>query len=378
MQTGIGRRIPPLRILTIPTFILLSADTVEGVFPLAILNWLHLSDWHERGPDFDRKVVREALLKDIRNHAAISEDLKQIDLVFFTGDLAFSGQEKEYTTARKKLLEPVLEAVGLSKDRLFIIPGNHDIDRNALEFLPEQLTRPAENEEQVKNWLTHDRWRSKLLEPFEEYHKFVQAWGVPGFDWYAGCHVITVNGKEVGILGCNSALMCGRKTNDKGEVDDERFLFVGEPQIYDHLDKLAAADVRIGLIHHPFDWLAGFERNVIGRRMREGCQVILRGHEHIPSVEVVKGTAGSATIIPAGASYDGRIPGRPIYANAYNFVHYDTDTMQGTVHLRRWSDARNVWIKDTDTADEGKFSFSTGTPPPLPSPPITPHTVNPQ
>ena len=27
------------------------------------LTWLHLSDWHQRGTDFDRKVVRDALLE---------------------------------------------------------------------------------------------------------------------------------------------------------------------------------------------------------------------------------------------------------------------------------------------------------------------------
>jgi hypothetical protein len=29
------------------------------------LTWLHLSDWHQKGMDFDRKVVRDALIDDI-------------------------------------------------------------------------------------------------------------------------------------------------------------------------------------------------------------------------------------------------------------------------------------------------------------------------
>jgi hypothetical protein len=30
---------------------------------MAGLTWLHLSDWHQKGEDFDRKVVRDAFTK---------------------------------------------------------------------------------------------------------------------------------------------------------------------------------------------------------------------------------------------------------------------------------------------------------------------------
>ena len=45
---------------------------------MARLTWLHLSDWHQRGPDFDRGVVRDALIDDIRDRAQIDSRLEQI------------------------------------------------------------------------------------------------------------------------------------------------------------------------------------------------------------------------------------------------------------------------------------------------------------
>ncbi len=35
------------------------------------ITWIHLSDWHQKGPDFDRQVVRDALIKDLRERTII-------------------------------------------------------------------------------------------------------------------------------------------------------------------------------------------------------------------------------------------------------------------------------------------------------------------
>ena len=42
------------------------------------ITWLHLSDWHQKGAEFDRTEVRNALLKDIRERSQISPDLKRV------------------------------------------------------------------------------------------------------------------------------------------------------------------------------------------------------------------------------------------------------------------------------------------------------------
>jgi hypothetical protein len=53
------------------------------------LTWLHLSDWHQSGSDFNRQVIRSALLKDIQERAKIDPNLEKIDFVIFSGDVAF-------------------------------------------------------------------------------------------------------------------------------------------------------------------------------------------------------------------------------------------------------------------------------------------------
>jgi hypothetical protein len=46
---------------------------------MAGITWLHLSDWHQQGKNFDRQVVRDALIEDILNRASINPDLAKID-----------------------------------------------------------------------------------------------------------------------------------------------------------------------------------------------------------------------------------------------------------------------------------------------------------
>ena len=41
------------------------------------LTWLHLSDWHQRGPDFDRQVVCDALLADLSDRARLDTTLAE-------------------------------------------------------------------------------------------------------------------------------------------------------------------------------------------------------------------------------------------------------------------------------------------------------------
>jgi hypothetical protein len=64
---------------------------------MAGVTWLHLSDWHQHGKDFDRQVVCNALSADIQPYAKISADLSQVEFIVFGGDVAHAGKVEEYS-----------------------------------------------------------------------------------------------------------------------------------------------------------------------------------------------------------------------------------------------------------------------------------------
>jgi predicted phosphodiesterase len=317
--------------------------------------WLHLSDWHQRGREFDRKAVRDALLDDLEKRAAIDERLAEIDFIVFSGDLAFSGAVEEYKTVAEELLTPVLQVTHVPKSRLFMVPGNHDLDRQSLQLLGRWLeifkTSAAVNEA-----LINPRKRSVLLQPLEAYAQFVRGfWGAeavpePAYSFLAP---FDVRGVRFALLGMSSSWMCGQHL-ENGEVADYGYLILGEPQYYDAVRQLAfkSADIRLGVLHHPFSWLSEVvSRREVEQTLTQSCHFLLRGHEHESRVTIPTGPEGNCAILSAGAAYD-----RREYPNGYNFVHLDFDAGQGTVFLRRYDRLRG-FHKDTVTTGDATAGF---------------------
>ena len=245
-------------------------------------------------------------------------------------------------------------------------------------MLPPELQKPLDSDALVQKWLTDAKRRSKVLEPFEAYRKFVRSYNGQLMPYYASVLQFEADGKQIALLGINSAWMCARNKNSAGEISDYGCTLVGEPQIHDALARIAKADLRLAVLHHPFDWLAAFDRNRIEARLGRECHFILRGHEHQAEVRVMSGTEGDCVTIPAGASYDRRSATDQRYTNAYNLVHLDFDAGVGMIYLRRWSDRRNEWVEDIDARPGGKFLLKSLPKDVRSSEPITPVVVAPK
>jgi predicted phosphodiesterase len=313
------------------------------------LTWLHLSDWRQQLGEFEREVVRDALIKDIEQRAKISLDLSRIDLIIFSGDVASTGRTEEYIAAKEQLFDPLLETCMLSRDRLFIVPGNHDLDRSKI---PKYGSfHKLNSEDQVYSLQNDDQERKRLLKPFSAFSKFVHTYTGQNDPDYANIRKWNIDGKEVAILGINSAWMSGRCENERGSM------IIGEPQIHEPLKEVSGADIKIAVFHHPLDWLDEFDRNRIEGRLLSTCNFILCGHQHNPRMKIVHSTLGNCVIVPTGGSYEGHIVGKRIYINAYNFSNLNYNTETARIFLRRWSDQYN-WIEDNDSYQNGVFDFA--------------------
>ena len=145
------------------------------------LTWLHLSDLHasERS-DWDAGRVLKSLLEDLR--VLRDEHELRPDLLIFTGDAAFAGRADEFDTAGR-FFEEVRDACGVERENVFLVPGNHDVDRSVID--PEDTAwldgrRKSWDSDAVHDMLRQgeggERWR-RVVARLAAYREFLQRAG---------------------------------------------------------------------------------------------------------------------------------------------------------------------------------------------------------
>ena len=316
------------------------------------ITWLHISDLHLRGSRaYDANIVLKALLRDVGER--IAQDGLRPDFVAVTGDLTFSGKPAEYDLARQ-FFDELLRVTGLGKDRLFLVPGNHDVDRSLITRGAQAIGDGLTDRDSANDVLSTPTDRQLMMARFQGYGTFVNDYlaGYLPFDdeRYFYVRGLDLAGLRVAIMGLNSAWL-------SASVEDRaKGLLIGERQARAALEHAESAVVKIALLHHPLDWLREFDRDDSGAMLADGCHFVLHGHLHHTAATQLTTPDGAATILTGGACYDTRQ-----YANTYNWVQLNLAAGNGTVTLRRYSDARGgFWAKDTLTyrnAPDGVYRF---------------------
>lgn len=333
---------------------------------MTTLTWLHLSDLHLRDPETSVDSVHlGSMLEDIRILAQ-KENLV-LDGVFFTGDVAFSAQDPQYKLATG-WFDKVLDACALSgqRDRLFIVPGNHDVDRDVVnrtkltskqhESFAEDLLG-LEDSRGVDDFLRCEPDRKWAFEKFQSYARFIDEFYHKKeceFDhnrYYFVRH-IEKEGHTVVIMGLNSAWLSFRD-------DEQGRLLVGEVQVCDALreseNKYPEARWHIALVHHPLYWLAEKDIHWMQQHLPGKCHLLLHGHLHHSSFSIQSTPDSYLHVFAAGASLKARY-------HAYNIVRLDLDTGDGIAYVRlQHNDIGKTWGPDSLTyrnAVNGKIAFS--------------------
>lgn len=301
-------------------------------FPTEI-SWLHLSDFHFGGSvskRYDDDVVIASLLEDLSER--IQQHELKPDFIAVTGDLALKGKSAEYQLVRF-FFDELLSITGLPRERLFVVPGNHDVDRDLISHGAAALGKALTDRQITRDALLSPDDRRFLFARFKGYSEFFNDYfkGHLTFDdeSYYYVHPFDISERRLAILGLNSSWLA---TSDQDEVLK---LVIGEPQTRAALKeaKEASATLKIALLHHPNDWIRSFDQDDSMTRVLTSCDFILHGHLHKPTATHLTTPHGSAMVIAAGACNDHRE-----FPNSYNFVKLDFQSNTGKIHFREYVD----------------------------------------
>jgi CheY-like chemotaxis protein/UDP-2,3-diacylglucosamine pyrophosphatase LpxH len=306
--------------------------------------WLHISDLHfglEENALFDRKTVERAFFSDVERVAS------QIDIVFVTGDIAFSGRPEEYAEARRFIND--LRALLDRSVRVYVVPGNHDKERPKIAPVLREIR--VDSRDGAMRLQGNRHMMSMATEPFGAYAAFVKEVMGPDVALREDLGFAHVDEKTgIGINGLNSALASDHSRNGKGDTMDHGSLFIGEQIAEEGLDHLASkCALLITLMHHPFAYLADFDRDDLQNCLIRHHSMLLHGHLHKADFSSLDSLQGRMNVAPCGSLYQGRQ-----WINSYNVGRVDLDSATMVVTYRRYSDVQRTFIKDLDTTGEAR------------------------
>lgn len=291
------------------------------------LKWLHLSDIHFHPKWLWQNVpAREQLLIYLKQCFQEAPELLP-DLIFCTGDIAFSALHDQTPASQyeqaKKFFEKLLLLCNLNKDRLFVVPGNYDVDRmmtsNRSQVADSRKSALEINRHIDENTL---QFQTRLIR-LADYIQFTKDFLPHQYDengraFYA--NKVQVADLPIGICGLNSTWFCS-----SSEVDSK--LWLGAEWQFDHArPELKDTSLRIALMHHPLTDLTQTEQHDADYYINHDFHFFLHGHSHNAWVE-----PGKCTAIAAGVAGTARTDEFGI-----NLVQLDLSSGKGKVHLHRY------------------------------------------
>jgi predicted Zn-dependent protease/predicted phosphodiesterase/Cdc6-like AAA superfamily ATPase len=186
------------------------------------------------------------------------------------------------------------------------------------------------------------------MERLADYELFIKQYAKHLQDIEGRCFYtkkIDINGINIGIAGFNSVWSCA------GEDDDRHLWMAGQWQFTKAEKALADLDIKIGLIHHPVDWLCQAERELAKTRLTGNFDFLLHGHTHNTwldeNTNLITVTAGAT-----GASNKEEF--------GFNITQLDLAKGKGKTHLFTYSPQHDKWATaiDPDHADDGIWRFN--------------------
>lgn len=298
------------------------------------LTWIHLSDIHEAIQNSESTLMRDGLISKIKD---LNKDYK-FSFIVITGDIADKNMYNEEKIS--DFFDELLNATNIQKDNLFLVPGNHDLDRTkARESLLKGFSKNDEFDKSIID---------SLKAAFNNFNKFYKNYFKKEY-CNDGIHYVETR-NNFNIVGLNTALASGYD-KEEGSI---RFCFDNVSEKLKTIESSNNISLAIG--HHNVDCLHTKDRDLLIKNFETyNVDMYLSGHIHdsdacrsidgnseIPSV-----TCGAT--VPEGYGTTGFIIGK---YNNNNIIN----------KFFKWSEKNYCWIVDNEVNghqnENGELYFS--------------------
>lgn len=318
-----------------------------------IVTFLHFSDIHFNKQSnsiycLDNELRNEMII-DVK-HVIENEQLHLYGIIV-CGDIAYSGQIKEYEIA-EEFLNGLASELKIKLEHIFCVPGNHDVDQNVVKRLVpvyalQKLLEDADdnNFEGYLDKLKEEAIETKedlLYLPLENYNNFSGKYmGNVSSVVPPWTHEIDLDEEyKLCLYGINSTIISN--ADDHLNKDDQpRKMRVGGHQIPMRREKT----IYMTICHHPTDiW-----KENIAQILDERAMIQLYGHKHVHTLDEnnKRVRIGTGALQP-----DRREVG---WQPRYNFlsIRIIDSSLEIMLYPRLWNDSIHEFEQDSAICDAG-------------------------
>ncbi len=295
---------------------------------------LWLSDIHFRDCYKDNTIVKgfiQAFLDRIETDFPAANPDKKIDYIYLGGDIAYSGQTKEYDAFNTVILDKLMTATNLKVENVISVAGNHDVDWE--EILQIFTTQGNELEKNLKDknqflknneadfkrlFTNYAEYFATLARPKKKYedhrlfgHKIDKKRKIIFFFFNTAWFSVSskIDDLMLNVKSIEDILKIKKHTNEfGGQIVGQALMQVDA--INEIIDSSEYKDfVKITCLHHPLHWLNWGEiynytdnqnRNSLLKKILDASDLTLTGHEHVPIYVKPKQTENGNWHIEAG------------------------------------------------------------------------------
>lgn len=306
---------------------------------------VNFSDIHFRSGEFGHSMDPNKNLRALLKNDVVDmchEIGKTPDAILISGDIAYAGKKEEYDFAQSWLTD-LCEACGISSSVVFIVPGNHDVQRNvaakpitdALHYRIKKSKDEAELEQLLRKILVDAEsanFMYQSIEPFNDFARQFECNVQSPNNTVAKRDLELNDGSILRILGLNSALV-------SSESDLERDLFV-DPAIFQISQEPGVE--HLVLCHHPYSWLR--QGHELENHLHQIARIHLFGHRHthriLPARDFISIASGALHPDKTESGYE---PG-------YNLIEIEVSGTEAKrsldirVHARIWQQRPDQFI----------------------------------
>jgi hypothetical protein len=252
----------------------------------------------------------------------------------------------------------MLGVTGCTKDDLFIVPGNHDVEKYDKISVKnnETLAGILDNKIDINSQVLNNYQNYKdFLKKFKNLYTYLDDYGYNNSKveredhfpkpWYSK----KLKDYPIRIIGLNSALFSCKAFKDYGKIG------MGTRQLKEAYfkDKTGDDEQVIVLSHHPINWLWEKEHDEFSTLMERYSIIHLHGHTHKIKPRKLFSFSGSYFTIGTGSLY-GKKGIDDI--NTYHILTLDFEKNEITIWARRWIPEQMMWALYSDEINN-KFPF---------------------